>query len=192
MRRKIAHRDWAWIVGWVKGWLVRPAWRLRELLGGSRVRVGRRFSLQGRLTARGPGHVLLGDDVVVSGHVTPFTHARGARIEIGDGAFVNGTRFGCAESIAIGADALLGDARLFDTDHHPVSRRRSTDFTLQPAVRPIARADNVWVGGGAAICKGVSIGRNAVVAFGAVVTSDVPADRIVGGNPARDIGEVPA
>jgi acetyltransferase-like isoleucine patch superfamily enzyme len=186
-----ADRGWRWSAGWIKGWLVRPWWRLRALFGGSRIRVGRRFSLQGSLTARGPGEVVLGDDVVVLGSATPFTHSREARIEIGDRSLVNGTRFGCALSIRIGADALLGDARLFDTDHHPISRRRATDPTLRPSVRPIAIADNVWIGGGAAVAKGVSIGANSVVAFGSVVTADIPPNRIVGGNPARDIAEVP-
>jgi acetyltransferase-like isoleucine patch superfamily enzyme len=181
----------AWRRGWIKGWAVRPGWRLRELTGGSRIRVGRRFSLQGKLIARGPGTVVLGDDVVVASRATPFTHDRDARIEIGDRAYVNGTRFGCARSIRIGADALLGDARISDTDFHPVSRRRATDGTLQPKVAPVRIADNVWIGGGAAVLKGVSIGENSVVALAAVVTADVQPDRIVGGNPARDLGPVP-
>ena len=186
-----AARGWRWSAGWAKGWLLRPWWSLRARAGGSRIRVGRNFSLQGRLTARGPGEVVFGDDVVVASHATPYTHSPEARIEIGDRSFVNGTRFGCALSIRIGADALLGDARLFDTDHHPLSRRRATDRTLEPKVGAITIADNVWIGAGAAVAKGVSIGENSVVAFGSVVTADVPPNRIVGGNPARDIAEVP-
>ena len=170
---------------------MRPWWRLRELFGGSRVRVGKRFSLQGKLTIRGPGTVVFGDDVLVASHATPFTHARDARIVIGDRAFVNGTRFGCAVEIRIGADADVGDARIFDTDFHPVSRRRRTDHSLQPASGPVVIEDNVWVGGDTAVCKGVTIGRDSVIAFAAVVTKDVPPGRIWGGNPARDIGAVP-
>jgi acetyltransferase-like isoleucine patch superfamily enzyme len=184
-------RDLRWQLGWAKGWVVRPGWRLCELLGGSRIRVGRRFSLQGKLTVRGPGTVVLGDDVVVAAHTTPFTHAQGARIDIGNRAFVNGTRFGCVRSISVGVDALLGDSRISDTDFHPVSRRRSSDPTLEPAVAPVRIGDNVWIGGGSAVLKGVSVGENSVVAFGAVVTRNVPPDRIVGGNPARDLGPVP-
>jgi acetyltransferase-like isoleucine patch superfamily enzyme len=177
--------------GWLKGWALRPWWRLRELFGGSRVRIGRRFSLQGKLTIRGPGTVVFGNDVTVASHATPFTHARGARIVIGDGAFVNGTRFGCAVEIRIGARTLLGDARLFDTDFHSLSRRRRTDKTLKAATGPVVIEDNAWVGGGAAVCKGVTVGRDSVIAFGAVVTKDVPSGRIWGGNPARDLGPVP-
>jgi acetyltransferase-like isoleucine patch superfamily enzyme len=180
-----------WIAGWIKGWALRPLWRARALAGGPRIRVGRRFSLQGKLTARGPGEVVMGDDVVVASHATPFTNSPEARIEIGDRAFVNGTRFSCALSIRIGDDAVLGDARIQDTDHHPLSRRRNVDRSLEAVVRPITIADNVWLGGAVGVLKGVSIGRNAVVGFGAVVTRDVPADRVFAGNPARDVGPVP-
>jgi acetyltransferase-like isoleucine patch superfamily enzyme len=143
------------------------------------------------MTARGPGEVAFGDDVVVASHATPFTNTPEARIEIGDRAFVNGTRFSCSLSIRIGSDAVLGDVRIQDTDHHPLSRRRNVDLSLEPAVRPIVIADNVWIGGGAGVLKGVTIGPNAVVGFGAVVTKDVPANRVFAGNPARDIGPVP-
>ena len=180
-----------WIVGWLRGWARRPLWRLRALTGGPRIRIGRRFSLQGRLTLRGPGEVVIGDDVVVASHTTPWTNTAEARIEIGDRAYVNGTRFSCARSIRVGRDAILGDARISDTDHHPVSRRRTSDRSLEPAVAPITIAENVWIGGGAAVLKGVSIGPNSVVGFGAVVTGDVGPDRVAVGNPARDAGPVP-
>lgn len=47
--------------------------------------------------------------------------------------------------------------------------------------------ENAWICMGAIICPGVTIGRNAVVAAGAVVTKDVPDNTVVGGNPARVI-----
>jgi acetyltransferase-like isoleucine patch superfamily enzyme len=184
-------RGWRWIAGWLKGWALRPRWRLRALTGGPRIRIGRRFSLQGRLTLRGPGEVVVGDDVVMASHVRPWTNTREARIEIGDRAYINGTGFSCALSIRVERDAIIGDARIYDTDHHPVSRRRTADRSLEPDVAPIAIAENVWIAGGSAILKGVAIGPNAVVGFGAVVTCDVPADRVVVGNPARDAGPVP-
>lgn len=183
--------DWARRRGVAKGWALRPWWRVRALFGGSRVVVGRRFVLQGKLTMRGPGTVVFGDDVSIGAHATPYTHSPDARIVIGDRSFVNGTRFGCAQEITVGADALLGDARITDTDHHPLSRRRSTDWTLKPKVEPVRIEDNVWVGGGAAVLKGVTVGRDSVVAFASVVTKDVPPGRVVGGNPARDLGPVP-
>ncbi|WP_216086794.1 DapH/DapD/GlmU-related protein [Ferrimonas balearica] len=53
--------------------------------------------------------------------------------------------------------------------------------------RPVTLGDDVWVGGGAILCPGVTVGDRAVIAAGAVVTKDVPADTVVAGNPARVI-----
>jgi maltose O-acetyltransferase len=54
-------------------------------------------------------------------------------------------------------------------------------------VRPITVGDNVWIGTGAIIFPGVTIGDNSVVSTGSVVMTDVPANVIVAGNPARKI-----
>ncbi|WP_076558533.1 sugar O-acetyltransferase [Salimicrobium flavidum] len=56
--------------------------------------------------------------------------------------------------------------------------------------KPVSVGDDVWIGGGAIINPGVSIGDRAVIASGAVVTKDVPADTVVGGNPARIIRNI--
>jgi maltose O-acetyltransferase len=50
--------------------------------------------------------------------------------------------------------------------------------------------ENVWIGGGAILLPGVTIGRNAVVGAGAVVSRNVPANTVVAGNPARVIREI--
>ncbi|WP_347860843.1 maltose acetyltransferase domain-containing protein [Salimicrobium sp. PL1-032A] len=56
--------------------------------------------------------------------------------------------------------------------------------------KPVTIGDDVWLGGSAVINPGVSIGDRAVVAAGAVVTKDVPADVVIGGNPARVIKKI--
>ena len=56
--------------------------------------------------------------------------------------------------------------------------------------KPISIADGVWIGGGALILPGVSIGENAVVGAGAVVTRDVAANTVVVGNPARVVKRI--
>lgn len=182
---------WAERRGRLKGRLVRPLWRLRRLLGGTDVKVGRGFRLQGKLEARGPGTLVIGDDVVIDGHVSPFTFDPRARIEIGDRSYVNSTGFSCRQSITVGSRALLGRASIRDTDQHPLSKRRTTDPSLPVPVAPVRIGDNVWVAAEAAVMKGVTIGDNSVIAWGAVVTKDVPPDRVVAGNPARDVGPVP-
>jgi len=55
------------------------------------------------------------------------------------------------------------------------------------SAEPIIIGDNVWLGGGAIVCPGVTIGENTVVGAGAVVTKDLPANVVAVGNPARVI-----
>lgn len=58
------------------------------------------------------------------------------------------------------------------------------------AALPIAIGDNVWIGGMAVICPGVTIGEDAIIGAGAVVTKDVPAGMVAVGNPARVVRSV--
>jgi maltose O-acetyltransferase len=76
---------------------------------------------------------------------------------------------------------------VFDLDGHPLDadERRAGQPTPASAVRPVEIGDDVWVGTGALILKGVTVGPRSVVAARAVVTADVPADVVVAGNPAR-------
>ena len=174
----------------LKGRLMPPLWHVRARFGGPTVLVGAGFTLEGRLVVSGPGEVVIGDHVVVVQRTVLYTQTPSARIEIGDRVVLNGTRVACALSIRIGSDSLVGRARIQDTDYHPTSRRRR-DPTLKAVPSPVDIGKNVWVGVQAGVLKGVSIGANSVVAFGAVVTKDVPPNRIVGGNPAVDLGPVP-
>jgi len=181
-----------WRLGWIKGWCVRPIWSIRRWAGGSDIRVGKRFSLQGKVEARGPGRVMIGDDCIVSGLFTPYTHDRAAMITIGSRSFINGTRLGCAIRIEIGTDAILADARILDTDFHSVHRARNTLEHKNPLRLPIRIGNNVWIAASAAILKGVQIGDDSVVAFGSVVTKSIPAGKIAAGNPAVVVSEVPS
>lgn len=158
--------------------------------GGPRLSFGKRFSLQGKLQCRGPGSVVFGDDVIVDAVTTPYTHSPSAVIRIGDRCFVNGTRFGCTDKIEVGSDCILADARIMDTDFHGVSKNRN-DPCAVIGVSPVSIGKNVWIAAGVAVLKGVQIGDDSVVAFGSVVTKSLPSGRIAGGNPAKDLAEVP-
>jgi maltose O-acetyltransferase len=180
-----------WRLGWIKGLFVRTGLAIRgALLGGPRVRVGRRLVVQGRLRVRGPGRIVLGDDLIIGAQTDIYTHSRDALVTVGDRTFLNGTRFGCVHSITVGPEAILADARITDTDFHATGRdRRSKAAPI--GVAPVVVGANVWVGAGAFLLKGVTVGDNSVVAAASVVTRDVPPDTIVGGNPARPLGTVP-
>lgn len=83
----------------------------------------------------------------------------------------------------VGDGCQIGHNVVFATlNHYLEPERRKITY---PA--PIVLEENVWVGAQATILQGVTIGRNAVVAAGAVVTHDVPAGAVVGGVPARVI-----
>lgn len=147
----------------------------------------RRLSVTKRFCLSGPGVIVVGDDVECNGGphpVTLFTHSRQAEPRIGNNVFMNGTRFGCSESVSVGDDCILADCRIFDTDMHSVfPDRRSRDAVVDTA--PVCIERNVWIGAAAIILKGVTIGENSVVGAGAVVTRDIPPNCIAAGNPAR-------
>ena len=151
---------------------------------------GAGLSLDDRLEITGAGTVVLGENVSVMRRTVLYTLGRDAVIEIGARTVLNGTRISAAARVVVGPDGLVGDGRIMDTDYHHTSRRRRDGMGASPA-RPVTIGRNVWVGVDASILKGVTIGDNAIVGLGSVVTRDVPANRIVAGNPARYVGAVP-
>lgn len=85
--------------------------------------------------------------------------------------------------IKIGNNVMVGPLVSFYTAGHPIDpqiRIEELEFGL-----PITVEDNVWIGGSATILPGVTIGKNSIIAAGAVVTKDVAANTIFGGNPAQ-------
>ncbi len=110
------------------------------------------------------------------------------RVSIGDYCVINpGVRITSASSIEIGNNCMLAMyAYLMDMDGHDLYHR-----VIAPGqTAPIVLKDNVWICDGAVVCKGVTVGENSIVAARAVVTKDVPANTVVGGNPARVIREL--
>ena len=110
----------------------------------------------------------------------------GSNIRAGDNLFVNYqcVFLDCGE-IVIGDDVQIGPAVQIYTATHPLDaaqRRAGLEAT-----RPVHIGCNVWIGGAAVLLPGVSIGDDAVIGAGSVVTRDVPAGAVVAGNPARPI-----
>ncbi|MFC7456460.1 sugar O-acetyltransferase [Brachybacterium sp. GCM10030267] len=108
----------------------------------------------------------------------------GSNLHIGAGTFVNYhlTALDVVE-IRIGDNCQLGPNIQLLTPVHPLEpepRRQGWE-----AAEPITVGDNVWIGGGATILPGVSIGADSVIGAGAVVTRDVPARSVAVGSPAR-------
>lgn len=108
----------------------------------------------------------------------------GAELYIGENCYINsGTIITASRSITIGKDCQLGFYCLvMDSDFHGVEDRNSP-----PPPEPIVLEDNVWLGSRVIVLKGVTIGHDAVVAAGSVVTKDVPPRCLVAGSPAKII-----
>ena len=88
--------------------------------------------------------------------------------------------------ITIEDNVLIGPKVNLITENHPLDPADRQTLLLKPIV--IKR--NAWIGAAATILPGVTIGENAVVEAGAVVTTDVPPDTIAGGVPARHIRHI--
>ena len=109
-------------------------------------------------------------------------------ITIGDYVMISpGTRISACNSIEIGHSVMMANGvYITDSDWHGVYDRTRRDM----AHKPVRIADNVWLGDHCTILKGVKIGENSIVAAGAVVSRDVPANVVVGGNPADVVKEL--
>ena len=109
----------------------------------------------------------------------PFYTDHGLRLDLAERVFINqGCTFLDYAGIRLGEGVMVGPNATFITMGHPVDPEERRRF-LSGA--PIDVAENVWIGAGATILPGVSIGRDAVVAAGTVVADDVPAGTLVAG-----------
>jgi acetyltransferase-like isoleucine patch superfamily enzyme len=152
-------------------------------LTGRRFTAGRRLRVHGRLSIRGPGRVVFGDDVIVWLKVTPWTMDADAIIEIGDRTRLSDTNFSCVTRISVGPDCNLGESRFLDTDFHPVG-----DAPVR--VAPIEIGHHVWIGMDSVVLPGAKIGDHSVVSIMSVVSGTFPPKSIIVGNPARAVAKV--
>ena len=117
----------------------------------------------------------------------PFYTDFGKNITVGKNVFINACcHFQDHGGVSLGDGCQIGHNVVFATLNHGLAPEdRQTTY---PA--PITLGKNVWVGSNSTILQGVTIGDNAVIAAGAVVTKDVPENTIVGGIPARIIRKI--
>lgn len=115
---------------------------------------------------------------------TPLHINLGIFTRIGKNVFINNDcTFLDIGGITIEDDVLIGPKVCLTTESHPINPLERKTLL----VKPIVIRRNVWIGAGATILPGVTVGENAVVAAGAVVTKNVPDNTVVGGVPARII-----
>jgi acetyltransferase-like isoleucine patch superfamily enzyme/peptidoglycan/xylan/chitin deacetylase (PgdA/CDA1 family) len=158
---------------------------------GRRFRAGSRFRVFGRLSVRGPGEVIFGDNVAMWGRVNAWTYSADARLVAADNVMMSGTKFACAREIRVGKDSILADASITDTDFH--STRADRRLPSAPIrVAPVNIGDNVWVAASAILLPGTTIGENCVVGAGAVCMRAFPANKVILGNPAKVAMPIPS
>lgn len=180
-------------------------YRLQRLLGRATCRLGPRARLMRTARIRNirgdSDCIVIGDNSIIRGELLTFAH--GGRIEIGSWCYVGeSSRIWSAASVQIGNRVLIAHGvNIFDNLTHPVdpvARHRQIQemFTrghpreLDLDERPVRIGDDVWIGAGAFLMRGLQIGARAIVAAGSVVTKDVAEDTVVAGNPARVVRSI--
>ncbi len=173
------------------------------------VKHGNGMKVYDKVYVLGKGNITIGDDFkFTSGSSinpicrnicgTMFVPFPESSIEIGDRVGMSSACLWAKERITIGNDVNIGgDCLIMDNDAHPINylqRRRSYEkevgmenYRQKIGTAPIEIGDDVWIGARCQILKGVHIGARSIIAAGSVVTKDVPADCIAGGNPAKVI-----
>lgn len=174
-------------------WLLRFLW-YEPLFRSQCESVGTRFQMEQLPYLLGSGQIHIGNEVRLSGKSSiafSSKHVKTPRLSIGNATFIgHNCAFTVGRRITIGSHVLIaGGVRISDLDGHPIDSldRRSGLTTPSQNVKEVVIGDDVWIGHGAIIMKGVRVGDRAIIGARSVVTKDVPADTIVGGNPAKVI-----
>lgn len=119
----------------------------------------------------------------------PFFCDYGTNITLGSNVYMN---FNCfildVSPVTIGDNAMLAPNVQIYTATHPLEAKARNSG--QEYSKPISIGNNVWIGGNAVICPGVTLGNNVVVGAGSVVTKSFPDDVVIAGNPARIIKRI--
>lgn len=119
----------------------------------------------------------------------PFRVDYGYNIKLGNNVEFN---YDCCildcGPVTIGDNCMLApDVHIYSATHPLDPKHRQTAPDYYELTKPVVIGDNVWIGGKAVICPGVTIGDNSVIGAGSVVIKDVPANVVVAGNPAKII-----
>ena len=147
------------------------------------------------------GAMKIGKDVSINSHLvanpiggqnkTVFCVAKGGKLIIGNRVGISNTAFYAAHEIIVEDDAVIGaGCKIYDTDFHSTIAEYRLNGNTNVKRMPVRIGRRSFIGGHSIILKGVSIGEQAVVAAGSVVTKSVPANEIWGGNPAKFLKKI--
>ena len=148
-------------------------------------RIGRLVSVNGRPLIRNKGFIYLDSEVRIWSNINraKIFVDKGASLKVGSNSRINGVHISASHEVVIGQNVRIAPYTvIMDSDYHDVNNHFAEGAKL-----PIVIEDNVWLALRSTVLKGVTIGRGAVVAAGAVVTKDVPPYTVVAGVPAKVI-----
>ncbi len=170
------------------------------ILSLNRIRIGRHLTAIGipSINVSRGGHAEIGGRFTIRTGVNNTEIGNvGSRIRVGPRGILRiGTHVGmsnativCEEAVTIGDDVLIGGgAQIFDTNFHSIDasvRCSGKETRSDVSTAPVFIGKRVFIGANAMICKGVTIGDEAIVAAGSVVVHDILKGEVWGGNPAR-------
>lgn len=167
-----------------------------------KARVGKRVKFRGISQIKGRGKIVIGNDVTINsgasaspiscGAVTSLYVKSGAELSIGNGSGISASAIYCDNQITIGEHVMIGaGSRIFDTDFHSINmNERRKNGALGAKVKPVVIENDVFIGAGCIVCKGVTIGSGSVIGAGSVVTKSIPENEVWAGNPAKFIKKV--
>ncbi|MFC7547016.1 acyltransferase [Plantactinospora sp. GCM10030261] len=147
-----------------------------------RLTLGRDVRIRGRIRLRRGVRVTIGDRTRINKLVR---FAGPGEVVIGADCLLNATWIGCWTTVTVGDRCLLSNCELVDSTFHNLDPARRHDPPSPSTRAPIVLEENVWVGGGALVMKGVRVGRDSVVGAATVVRTDVPPRVVVIGNPQQ-------
>ena len=161
--------------------LIAMYWRAREVLQEFNGRIHDRNRMNGLRTLLDG----VASDVWIE---PPFFCEYGVHIQIGSGTYLNVNCFlqDCA-NITIGRNVLIGPGSQICTASHPLrSSERIVDGTSYvTSAKPVSIGDRVWIGANVSVLGGVTIGDDAVIGSGSIVTRDIPSGVVAYGVPCR-------
>ncbi|MBV6510869.1 MAG: 2,3,4,5-tetrahydropyridine-2,6-dicarboxylate N-acetyltransferase [Ignavibacteriaceae bacterium] len=174
------------------------------LLKGNKVEMSSRIESNGLPVIRNKGKFKIGFNVKLNNGFLYnqigrqqkcfFIIGDQAELVIGNDVGLSGVAIVCMKSIKIGNNVKIGENTvIYDTDFHSLNfldRRSSTEDRSKIRTASVDIGDDVFIGAHTTILKGVNIGERSIVAAGSVVTKNIPAGEIWGGNPIKYIRNI--
>nr|WP_321486340.1 acyltransferase [uncultured Draconibacterium sp.] len=181
--------------------LMQQIWEVWNLLNFkiTHVKITKPYRINGRLYIRGQGAITIGKNFKASSGsrnnpiggdtILRIVSGLNAKIIIGENVGISNSTIFAKESITIGNNVMIGGScRIWDSDFHsldPIIRTSGNDTDIKTL--PIVINDYAFIGAGSIILKGVTVGKNSIIAAGSIVSKSIPDNEIWGGNPAQFI-----